>query len=51
MQICDKSFAAKGTLNIHIESVHEDKKAFKCNACVKSFAQKIALNRHCASFH
>ena len=38
-------------LNKHIESVHDGKKAFKCNICDASFSQKGNLNVHIDSVH
>ena len=35
----------------HIASVHEGKKAFKCQICDKSFSQKGSMNKHMASVH
>ena len=41
----------KGILNCHIESVHNGKKQFQCNACNKAFSYKHTPNRHIESVH
>ena len=38
-------------MKIHIDSVHERKKPFKCNICDASFAVKGNLKKHLASVH
>ena len=38
-------------MNIHIRSVHEGKKQFKCEMCDKSFTNKHNLKGHSASVH
>ena len=49
--VCDSSFAEKGTLKVHKASVHEGKKPFHCNTCVASLAQNSNLNRNVTSVH
>ena len=36
---------------IHIASVHEGKKHFKCNICDAGFTQKASMNGHISSVH
>ena len=36
---------------MHIESVHKQKKPFKCNHCGKAFSQKEHQNTHIESIH
>ena len=48
-QICH--FGSKLTLIIHHESVHEEKRPYKCNICDANFARKAHLNVHLASIH
>ena len=48
---CDASFTEKGTLNIHVLSVHGGKKPFKCNICDTSFTAQGTLKRHMASIY
>jgi len=38
-------------LKLHISSIHEDNKPFKCSGCVLSFSQKCNLARHIESVH
>ena len=41
----------KYDLNLHIASVHEGKKPFKCEICDDQFKLKHELNEHIASVH
>ena len=41
----------KYDLNLHIASVHEGKKPFKCEICDDQFELKHELNEHIASVH
>ena len=36
---------------MHIASVHEGKKPFKCSICDYTFAQKKTLTNHISSVH
>ena len=47
--ICGKN--VKISLKIHIESVHEGKKPFKCSLCDAAFGFKYGLNMHILSVH
>ena len=38
-------------MKIHVSSVHERKKTFKCDICDYSFSQKSHLKIHVASVH
>jgi hypothetical protein len=46
-----KEASGEGNLNEHIESVHKEKKPFKCNNSGKAFSQKSHLNGHIESVH
>ena len=41
--------ASKNDLKLHIASVHEGNKPFKCELCDHSFSRKDVLNRHVES--
>ena len=43
---CGKNFSYKGTLSLHVQSVHEN-----CNTCGKSFSNKGTLSMHVRSVH
>ena len=46
------NFAVGKNLSRHVESVHEEKRPFKCDICNDvSFTGKAALNDHILSFH
>ena len=49
LNICDASFSQKGNLNVHIASVHEEMKPFKCKICDASFSHKATLLSHKAT--
>ena len=49
--ICDQRFTRKGSLNMHIRSVHEEKKPHKCSICDASFAEKGSLTAHINGVH
>ena len=49
--ICDANFASKQSLNLYVESVHDEIKPFNCNKCDSSFAQKQHLKMHIQSVH
>ena len=43
---CGKRFALKGTLNIHIKSIHIGEKTHKCTECDKAFSNRSTLVVH-----
>ena len=45
------TYAAKGKLDDHIQSVHDKKKPFKCTTCEKHFAKKDNLKTHVKRIH
>ena len=45
-EICNKKFGAKSDLNRHISSVHEGKKAFKCDICNIAISSSQRLIYH-----
>ena len=44
-------FWPKAKYEIHVESVHEERKPFDCTICQKSFAIKGKLDRHSTTVH
>lgn len=48
---CGQSFVWRSRLTMHIDSVHEGKKAFSCGKCDKSFSFKSNLKRHIGLVH
>ena len=50
-EICEVCFTTKGSLKLHIASVHEGKKTFKCNICDYRGSLKKNLKRHIESIH
>ena len=38
-------------MKIHVATVHEGKKTFKCDICNANFGQKSTLNKHVATVH
>ena len=46
LTIFDAGFFQKGYLKMHIESVHEGKKPYKCTVRGSNFSIKQNLNRH-----
>ena len=37
--LCEKSYSSKRNLQLHIKSIHEGVKSYKCSYCPKSFTQ------------
>ncbi|KAK9763139.1 hypothetical protein K7432_010458 [Basidiobolus ranarum] len=51
-QGCDKGFARKFNLNVHLRSHFPDlARPFKCTECPKAFGRKHDLTRHLAAVH
>ena len=48
---CGKSFSRSGNLKIHIHTVHEGRKDYKCVFCNKSFTGAQCLKKHMHSIH
>ena len=48
---CEVYFGLKYDLNLHIASVHEVKKPFKCEICDVQFEVENKLNEHVTSVH
>ena len=46
-----KDLGEKGNLNVHVATVHEGQKSFKCGVCDKSFGEKDTLGRHVSMVH
>ena len=44
-------FSTEKTLRIHIASIHEGQKQFKCEFCIYTCSQKVHLKKHIASIH
>ena len=42
---CQKTFALKGLLKIHMVRAHSEEK-FECELCKKSFGRQTTLDRH-----
>ena len=38
-------------MKIHVSSVHERNKPFKCEICDQTFSEKGSMNRHVARVH
>lgn len=45
-EICHRGFTAKGSLDLHVDSVHLKKKEFGCSLCGKLFSRKHILKIH-----
>ena len=48
---CDKRFAQKRDLNVHMKAVHLKIKDYICDKCDKRFAKNSHLNRHMKAVH
>ncbi|ORX81149.1 hypothetical protein K493DRAFT_149818, partial [Basidiobolus meristosporus CBS 931.73] len=49
---CNKSFARKFNLNVHVRSHYPElARPFKCSECLKAFGRKHDLTRHLAAVH
>ena len=49
--MCDYSCKRKGSMKVHVSSVHEEKKPFKCEICHHTCSQKGHLKKHVDSVH
>ena len=49
--ICETKFTQKGSLKMHISSVHEGKKPFECQLCEYTGSKKGHLKRHIELVH
>ena len=47
--ICDKEFSTKGSLNRHINDLHEANRTFKCPECPLKFARRDTRDKHVKS--
>ena len=47
--ICDKEFSTGGSLQRHINGVHEGRRNFKCPQCPLKFARQETLDKHVKS--
>ena len=50
-EMCGKSVSRKNNIKVHVESVHEGKKAFKYKMFDKNFSHKHHMNRHIVLIH
>ena len=44
--ICQKRFVSKQWTSVHIETVHEGKKSYKCDMCSATFGSSSGLSIH-----
>ena len=49
--VCEKRFATKGVLTLHIRTFHEKRADFMCEICLKCFTRKEHLKEHVLSVH
>ena len=51
--LCGKEFKRKGSLDRHIQGVHQEglTSMFKCSVCLKEFKQKSHLKTHLRNVH
>lgn len=51
-KICDKTFATRGAIQIHLNVVHDmDNKVYECRHCKKIFKHHSYVGRHINRFH
>ena len=50
MSVYDHNFTLKNALQMHVKSVHEGMKPFKCVICDAKFVQKTGLDKHNYNF-
>jgi len=49
--ICNRGFTTKGSLELHVDSVHLKKKEFGCSICGRLFSRKHILKTHIATHY
>lgn len=49
--ICTATFKAKGDMQRHVVSIHEQRRPHACTQCAKSFSHRGHLNRHVQTVH
>jgi uncharacterized Zn-finger protein len=49
--LCNMTFSTSGSLNRHIQAVHEGIKPYKCDICQATFTQKTTLKDHISCIH
>ena len=48
---CGKEFSSAQYLKMHINTVHNGQKDYKCDTCGKSFAHAVTLKKHIYRVH
>ena len=49
--LCETNLSTKANLQMHLESVHENKKNFQCDLCQQEFYEKHQYSKHIESVH
>ncbi|GAB0488931.1 hypothetical protein MMPV_000144 [Pyropia vietnamensis] len=49
--LCSATFKAKGDMQRHVVSIHEQRRPHACTQCTKSFSHRGHLNRHVQTVH
>ena len=50
-ELCPKQYTAISSLNIHVQSLHENERKHKCLECGKAFIHNYLLKRHVTKKH
>ena len=50
-EICGVYFTAKGSLKVHIASIHNKQKSYSCGFCNSTFLRKDNMKTHIKSVH